>query len=162
MVPAEAERQKAIVLAEAERQQRVLVAKGEAESVLVKMQAEAQGSQAQLDAKAAGYKSLVESCASDPSFTAVLLLIEKLTELTGLQVEAIKNLPIEKIVVWDSGGDGGLSDLGRRFLGVLPPMHELAKMAGLELPDFLGRVQSKAATVSSPPQATGTQKGQTS
>ncbi|MBM4327485.1 MAG: flotillin family protein [Deltaproteobacteria bacterium] len=144
VVPAEAERQKAVVNAEAERQRKVLVAKGEAESVLVKMQAEAQGTQAQLDAKAAGYKALVESCASDPSSTAVLLLIEKLTDLTHIQVEAVKNLPIEKVVVWDGGGDGGLSDLGRRLLGVLPPIHELAKTAGLELPEFLGRAAEKA------------------
>lgn len=139
VVPAEAERQKAIVQAEAERQKRVLVAKGEAESILVQMQAEAQGAQAQLDAKAAGYKALVQSCSSDPSLTAALLLIEKLTDLTHNQVEAIKNLPIEKIVIWDGGGDGGLSDLGRRLLGVLPPMHELAKTVGLELPELLGR-----------------------
>jgi len=102
-----------------------------------------------LDAKAAGYKALVQSCASDPSATAVLLLIEKLTEITGLQVEAIKNMPIEKVVVWDSGGgDGGLADLGRRFMGVLPPMHELAKMAGLELPEFFGRVHGKSPSSS--------------
>jgi flotillin len=152
VVPAQADREKAIVAAEAERQKRVLEAKGDAESVLVKMQAEAQGAQAQLDAKAAGYKALVESCASDPSATAVLLLIEKLTELTGLQVEAIKNLPIDKIVVWDSGGAGGLSDLGRRFMGVIPPMHELAKLVGLELPEVLGRVQGKAVSESAKPQ----------
>jgi flotillin len=144
VVPAEAERQKAVVAAEAERQKRILVAKGEAESVLVKMQAEAQGAQAQLDAKAAGYKALVQSCSSDPSLTAALLLIEKLTDITRVQVEAVKNLSIEKIVVWDGGGEGGLSDLGRRLMGVLPPLHELAKTAGLELPPFLGRASMKA------------------
>jgi len=138
VVPAEAERQKAIVAAEAERQKKVLVAKGEAESVLVKMQAEAQGAQAQLEAKSTGYKAMLQSCAADPSLTAVLLLIEKLTDITRIQAEAIKDLPIEKIVVWD-GGESGLSDFGRRLMGVLPPMHELAKMAGLELPEYLGR-----------------------
>ena len=130
VVPAEAEKQKAIVNADAERQKKVLIAKGEAESILVKMQAEGQGFQAQLDAKAAGYKSLVESCSSDPQLTAALLLIEKLTDLTSIQTEAIRDLPIEKIMVWDGGGDGGISDLGRRLLGVLPPMHELAKIRG--------------------------------
>lgn len=164
VVPAEAEREKAIVAAEAERQKRVLVAKGEAESVLVKMQAEAQGSQAQLDAKAAGYKALVQSCASDPSLTAALLVIEKLRDVTALQVEAIKNLPIEKIVIWDGGGDGsGLSNLGSRLLGVLPPMHELAKTAGLELPEFLGRATGKTvpeATAVPKPVEIETEKGE--
>ncbi len=151
VVPAEAEKQKAIVNADAERQKKVLIAKGEAESILVKMQAEGQGFQAQLDAKAAGYKSLVESCSSDPQLTAALLLIEKLTDLTSIQTEAIKNLPIEKIMVWDGGGDGGISDLGRRLLGVLPPMHELAKIAGLELPEFLGRATGKKDEESAAP-----------
>jgi len=145
VVLAEAERQKTVVTADAERQQKVLIAKGEAESTLAKMQAEAQGVQAQLDAKAAGYRSLVGSCGSDPQLTAALLIIEKLKDVSSIQAEAIKNLPIEKIMVWDGGaGDGGgISDLGRRLMGVLPPMHELAKIAGLELPDFLGRITAK-------------------
>jgi len=145
VVPAEAEKEKAVVSAEAERQKKVLLAKGEAEAVHARMQAEAQGLQAQLDAKAEGYQSLVAACASDPSLTAALLLIEKLSDLVHVQADAIKNLPLEKIVVWDSGGDGGgIADLGRRLMGVLPPMHELSKMAGLELPEFLGRIRAKA------------------
>jgi len=145
VVLAEAQRQKTVVTADAERRQKVLIAKGEAESTLAKMQAEAQGVQAQLDAKAAGYRSLVGSCGSDPQLTVALLIIEKLKDVSSIQAEAIKNLPIEKIMVWDSGaGDGGgVSDLGRRLLGVLPPMHELAKIAGLVLPDFLGRIAAK-------------------
>lgn len=149
VVPAEAERQKAVVNAEAQRQQKALVAKGEAEAVFARMQAEAQGTQAQLDAKASGYKSLIESCGSDPSITSALLLIEKLVELTRIQAEAIKNLPIEKMVVWDGGGDGGMSDLGRRLLGVLPPMHDLAKTVGLQLPEYLGRATDTSKGIDS-------------
>ncbi len=149
VVPAEAERQKAVVNAEAQRQQKVLVAKGEAEGIVVRMQAEAQGAQAQLDAKAAGYKALIGSCAADPSLTAALLLIEKIVDLTHIQAEAIKNLPIEKMVVWDGGGDGGVSDLGRRLLGVLPPMHDLAKTVGLQLPEFLGKATDTDKTLDS-------------
>ena len=139
VVPAEAARQRAVVEAEAERQKKVLIAKGEAEATLARMKAEAEGLQAMLDARAEGYRSLVNACGSDASATAALLLIEKLTDLAKIQTEAVKNLPIEKIVVWDGGGDGGLADLGRRFMGVLPPLHELAKSAGLDLPEFLGR-----------------------
>jgi flotillin len=143
VVPAQAAREKVVVDSEAERQKKVLLAKGDAEAILARMQAEAAGTQATLDAKATGYRSLVAACSADPSLTAALLLIEKLADLTRIQTEAIKNLPLEKIIVWDSGGDGGVSDLGRRLLGVLPPMHELAKMAGLELPEFLGRATAK-------------------
>jgi hypothetical protein len=53
------------------------------------------------------------------------------------------------MVIWDGGGNGGLSDLGQRLLGVLPPMHDLAKTVGLELPEFLGRATPKENTLDS-------------
>jgi flotillin len=138
VVPAEAQQQKAIVEGEAIRQKNVLVAKGEAEATLTKMKAEAEGVKATLDAKAEGYRSLVAACSTDPSLAAALLVIEKLTDVATIQAGAIKDLPIEKVVVWDSGGGAGLTDMGKRLMGMLPPIHELAKTAGLELPDFLG------------------------
>ncbi|MDQ7784530.1 MAG: SPFH domain-containing protein [Desulfomonilaceae bacterium] len=139
VVPAEAEKQKAVVEADAERQRSVLMAEGAAKARLVQMEAEAKGVQAILDGKAAGYKSLVDACGGEASLTAALLLIEKLTEVSQIQAEAVKNLPIEKIVVWDGGNSGGLANLGSRFMSVLPPMHDLAKMVGLELPEYLGK-----------------------
>ena len=135
--------------AEALRQKSVLIAKGEAEGTIARMQAEAQGVKSQLDSKAQGYKALIEACSADPQLTASLLLIEKLTELMQIQADAIRNLPIEKVMVWDGGGEGGLSDLGKRFMGVLPPIHELARIAGLELPEFLGKATRKLADESS-------------
>ncbi len=92
----------AAAAAEASRQKSVLIAKGEAEGTLARMQAEAQGVRSQLDSKAQGYKALVEACNSDTQLTAALLLIEKLTELTRIQAEAVRNLPIEKMIVWDA------------------------------------------------------------
>ena len=121
VVPAQAAKEKAVVEAEAERQKRILIAGGEAEAVMLKMQAEAKGQQAILDGKAAGYKSLVAACAQEPSLTAGFLLIEKLVDVARIQTEAVKNLPIEKIIVWDGGGEGGMSNLGQRIMGALPP-----------------------------------------
>jgi len=103
------------------------------------MQAEAEGVKSQLASKALGYKALVEACQSDTQLTAALLIIEKLADIAHIQADAVKNLPLEKVIVWDGGREGGLSDLGKRFMGVLPPMHELARVAGLELPEFLGK-----------------------
>jgi flotillin len=98
----------------------------------------------------------VAACAQQPSLTAGFLLIEKLVDVARIQTEAVKNLPIEKIIVWDGGGEGGMSNLGQRIMGALPPMHELAKMSGLELPEFLGRItpkkQSDSKESSSAPQ----------
>ena len=141
VVPAEAAKQQAILQAEAQREQVQRIAAGEAAGTLAKMQATAQGTQAQLEAKAAGYRALV-SAANNAQAVATLLLIEKLTEAAGIQANAIKNLPIEKIVVWDSGsGSNGLAGLGQRVMGALPPLHELAKQIGLELPGFLGTMK---------------------
>ncbi|NLG48670.1 MAG: flotillin family protein [Chloroflexi bacterium] len=141
VVPANAQRDSLLIEAEAERQRRIKLAQGEAEAILMRMQAEAQGSQAILEAKAKGYEELVKAC-GDPAAASAFLMIEKLLEVAGVQAEAIKNLPLEKIVVWDSGdSQGGLSNLGKRLMGVVPPMHELARLTGLELPDFLGKLQ---------------------
>lgn len=141
VVRAEAEKQRQVVEAEAEKERRRLVAEGEAAAILAQKQAEAQGTKAILNAKAEGYRQLVEACGGNDQAAAAFLIIERLTEIAGIQAEAIRNLPIEKIMVWDSGnGESGMSNLGQRLMGALPPMHDLARMAGLELPEFLGKM----------------------
>ena len=105
------------------------------------------------------------SYGSSISKAATLLLIEKLTEVAGVQAQAIKDLPIEKVVVWDGGrgadGEGGLSGLGGRLIGALPPMHDLAKQVGLELPEFLGRIAKAAQEASGDkPSAAGADQAQ--
>ena len=139
VVPAEAQKQKIVISAEAEREKAIRIAKGQAEAVVLNMEAEAKGTQAILDAKAAGYESLVNACGNEGSLTAALLLIEKLIDVAGIQAQAIQDLPIEKVIVWDGGGEGGMKNLGQRLMGTVPPMHDLAKMVGLELPEFLGK-----------------------
>jgi flotillin len=71
-----------------------------------------------------------------------------LEEVASVQAQAIQDLPIEKVIVWDGGNGegGGLSGLGGRLMGALPPMHELAKQMGLEMPAFLGKVAKDADT----------------
>lgn len=143
VVPAEALKQKAIIEAEAEKQQSIRVAEGQAQATLAKMSAEAKGLQAILQGKAEGYCQLVSSCGGDKG-AAALLLIEKLLEVSRVQAEAIKNLPLEKIIVWDGGNGAGMEGLGKRIMGALPPMHELAKQVGLDLPEFLGKLDPQA------------------
>lgn len=140
VVPANADRESVLIAADAERERLIRIAQGEADAILLRMQAEAKGIEAQLAAKAQGYLELVKA-AGGSSGAAALLVIEKLVEVAGVQAQAIQNLPLEKVVVWDGGsGEGGLSGLGRSLVGVLPPMHEVAKLAGLDLPGFLGTV----------------------
>jgi flotillin len=141
VVPAEAEKKRVVIAADATREQSVLVAKGQADAVLLKMTAEGQGTKAVLDGKAQGYQNLVQA-AGDPQVATALLIIERLTEIANIQAKAIQTLPIEKIIVWDGGGSegGGLSNLGKKIMGALPPMHEIAKQVGLDLPTYLGKV----------------------
>jgi len=142
IVPAEASRSQVVIQSDAEKQLKILVAEGEANATLVKMKAEAEGTLAVLTAKAKGYGELIIAAARDPQTATSFLVIEKLTDVAHIQAEAIKNLPLEKVIVWDGGGkDGGLADLGRRLVGVLPPMHQIANMVGLDLPDYLGSVK---------------------
>jgi flotillin len=143
VVPAEADKEQTIISAEAQKERSIRIAQGEAEAKLAKMKAEAAGVQAILDGKAKGYDALVTACQT-ANQAASLLLIEKLQEIAGVQAQAIQDLPIEKIVVWDGGGkEGGLSGLGGRLMGALPPMHDLAKQVGLDLPEFLGKMQEE-------------------
>jgi flotillin len=143
VVPAQADQQKVLIAAEAQKKQAIFQAEGQAAATLANMKAAAEGLQAQLEGKAQGYRQLV-SAARDPQAVATLLLIEKLADAAGIQAKAIANLPIEKIVIWDTGGNGsGLAGLGQRLMGALPPLHELARQIGLELPGYLGTMKSR-------------------
>jgi flotillin len=144
VVPQEIERRKVEIAAEAEAERIRRLAKGDADAILLRYEAEAQGIRKVLESKAAGYESLVRS-AGDARAAATLLMIEKLDEIVAKQVEAIKNLKIDKITVWDTGGGGnGNGSSTANFLsglvGSLPPLQEIAKMAGVELPQYLGRM----------------------
>ena len=94
------------IAAEAEAERARRVAKGEADAILYKYEAEAKGVQQVLDAKAAGYGRLIESSGGDARAAATLLMVEKIENMVSAQVEAIRNLKIDKITVWD-GGNGG-------------------------------------------------------
>jgi len=133
--------------AEAERQRRI--AQGEADAILAIYNAEAEGQQKVLEAKAAGYSQLVKSAGGDAKAAATLLMVEKIESMVAAQVEAVKNLKIDKITVWDSGNDangkGATSNFVSGLVQTLPPIHDVAKMAGVELPEYLVTMTEDAA-----------------
>jgi len=146
IVPEQADRERILINADAQKEQSIRIAQGEATAKLAKMTAEGEGVKAILDGKAEGYRELIKACASSEQ-AASLLIVEKLKEVATIQAQAIQDLPIEKIFVWDSGNGGegsGLSGLGGRLMGTLPPMQALAKQVGLELPEFLGKMTKEA------------------
>ena len=118
----------------------------EADAILARYNAEAEGTRAVLEAKAAGYQSLVKSAGGDAKAAATLLMVEKIEEIVARQTEAISNLKIDKITVWDSGsgGEGGsTANFVSSLIKSLPPVHDVAKMAGVDLPDYLGSMKEE-------------------
>ena len=77
-----------------------------------------------------------------------MLLIEKLEEIVRLQTAAISNIKIDKVTVWDSGknadGKNATSNFLSGMMQSLPPLHDVANMAGVELPAYLGKVEDSA------------------
>jgi flotillin len=131
--------------AEAEAEKRRRTARGEADAIISVKAAEAEGINKVLSAKAAGYKSLVASAKDNAQDAATLLMVEKLEEIVRLQTEVIKNIKFDKITVWDSGADGKSSTANfmSSLIKTLPPLHEVGKMAGVDLPEYLGKISGK-------------------
>jgi len=146
-VQKEVDKRKIEIEAEAQAERTRREAKGEADGILFKYKAEAEGLQTLLESKALGYQKLVESVNGDTQAAATLLLIEKMQELVNAQVEAISKLKIDKITVWDSGSGNGNSSTANFISGLVksvPPLQEIAAMAGVELPDYLGKMVDHA------------------
>jgi flotillin len=155
VVRQEIEKNKIEIAAEAEAERIRRNAKGEADGILFKFQAEAEGMQKLLEAKADGYRKLVESVGGDAQAASTLLMIEKLEELVARQVEAISNLKIDKITVWDSGGNGdgsSTSNFISNLFKSLPPLQDISEMAGVQLPEYLGKVKGQNTASSTPAQ----------
>jgi flotillin len=142
VIPAEIAKQKAIIEAQAEAERIRVNAKGEADAIFAKMEAEANGLFEILTKQAEGYQQVVKAAGGDPTKAFQLLLIEKLPELVKTQVEAVKNIKIDKVTVWDSAGSGenGTSSTANFVSGMMkavPPLNDLFNMAGLNLPTYL-------------------------
>ena len=147
VVPREIEKRKIEIDAEAKAEQNRKIARGEADAIISVKTAEAEGIQKVLNSKALGYDLLVKSAKGNTKDAATLLMVEKLEEIVKLQTEVIKNIKIDKITVWDSGnGENGSSTANfmSNLIKTLPPLHDVAKLAGLNLPDYLGSVDDNS------------------
>jgi hypothetical protein len=143
IIPAEIEKLKIQTLAEADAEKIRRLKKGEADGVQSIMEAEAKGTLAALQSKAEGFARIVEA-SGGAEFASTLLVTEQLPQLVAEQVKAIANLKIDNITVWDSGkGEGGKNDTANfvsGLVGALPPLHQITKNVGIELPEFLGKL----------------------
>ena len=141
VIPAEIAKQKAVIDAQAEAERIRVQAKGEADAIFAKMEAEAKGLYEILTKQAEGYREVVSAAGGDPTKAFQLLLIEKLPELVKTQVEAVKNIKIDKITVWDGGnnaeGNTSTANFVSGMMKTVPPLNDLFNMAGLNLPTYL-------------------------
>ncbi len=142
VVPAEIAKQKAIIEAQAQAEKIRLQAQGEADAIFAKMDAEAKGLYEVLTKQAEGYDQIVKAAGGDTNSAFQLLMIEKLPELVKTQVEAVKGIKIDKVTVWDNGGEnanGGTStsNFVSGMMKSVPPLNDLFNMAGLSLPSYL-------------------------
>ena len=140
--PAKAEKARTIVEAEADAERRRIGAQAEAAAVYARLEAQARGEYEILAKKGEGLKKIVEACGGAREAYQMLLL-EHLDTLAETTATAISNIKFDKVVVWDGGGENGgatsgfLQNMGR----TLPPMMQVLRdVAGVELPDFLGRM----------------------
>ena len=155
IIKTEIEKKKLELEAEAQAEQIRRRAKGEADATLLKMQAEANGAKEILMKQAEGFRELVQSAGGEANDAIRLMIADKLEEVTRIQVEAIKNLQIDKITVWDSGAksDGGKGTTADFISGLyksVPPLTELFDMAGMQLPEYLGTPKADANAIEAP------------
>ena len=142
VVPAQIDKEKAIIDAEAEAEMIRRKAKGEADAIYAKMDAQARGTLEILTKQAEGFNKMVAAAAGDPQNAVLMLIADKLPELVKTQVEAVKGIKIDKVTVWDGNGakDGGKTSTANFISGMMqavPPLEDLFKMAGMNLPNYL-------------------------
>lgn len=141
IIPAEIDKQKVEIDAEAEAERIRRRARGEADAILFKAQAEAQGLYEVLTKQAAGLDEIVKAAGNNSRDAVLLLIADKLPELVKTQAEAIKNIKIDKVTVWENGGKGDGKSSTANFLSGMyksvPPLQDMFNMAGMDLPEYL-------------------------
>ncbi len=149
IVRAEARKRELELAAEAEAEETRIRAQGEADAIYAKMQAEARGVEEILKKQAAGLAEVVKSAGGDPDSALRLLIADKLEDLMRVQVDAIKNIKIDKVTVWDNGqtanGKTSTANFISGMMKSVPPLDEVFTMAGMQLPSILGKKAEDAA-----------------
>ena len=149
VVEADIEKQKAVIAAQAEAERQREIAKGEADAVLAKYLAQAKGQEELLTKQAEGFQKLVDAAGGDPQSAIGYLMIDKLTELAEIQTSAIKELGIDKVVVYDSGSGTGVSNFVQGLYGMMPQLNDFLEQSGMSLPEALVSKKSKDDVIES-------------
>lgn len=148
IVKMEIEKRRKELEAEAIAEQIRRKAKGDADAIYAKMEAEARGAKEVLINQAEGIANVVKAAGGDPNDAMRIMIADKIETLVATQVEAIKNIKIDKITVWDGANGNGNTSTANFLSGLLkslPPMSDLFNMAGLNLPDIINPKEKEPA-----------------
>jgi flotillin len=137
VVIADIEREKAIIAAQAEAQRIREIAAGDADATMARFAAQAKGMEDLLTKQAEGFKKLVAAANDSPQSAINFLMIDKLAELTQIQTNAIKDLDIDKVVVYDSGSGNGVSNFVKGLYSMMPQLNDFLQQSGMSLPDSI-------------------------
>lgn len=137
IVDADIAKQKAVIDAQAEAERQREIAKGEADALLARFMAQAKGQEELLTKQAEGFQRLVEAAGGDPQSAIGYLMIDKLTELAEIQTSAIRDLDIDKVVVYDNGSGQGVSNFVQGLYGMMPQLNDFLSQSGMSLPKAL-------------------------
>jgi flotillin len=146
IIAAEIEKRKVEIDAEAEAERIRRLAKGEADAIFLKQDAEARGLYEVLSKQAEGFEKIVHASGGNTKDAALMMIADKIEDLVKTQVEAIKNIRIDKVTVWEGGqnADGDGNSTSRFVSGLyrsVPPLKDLFNMAGMDLPNYLGQTK---------------------
>ncbi len=144
VVPAKVEKQRVETLAEADAEEERRKKQGEADGIYSVMQARAKGHREILSGKADGFRKIVDSTGGDARLASLVMITEQLPDLVEEQVKAISDLEFDSVTVWEGGsgsnGQTNTADFASGLIGAIPPLHEITRNAGVELPEYLGRI----------------------
>ena len=150
IVKTEIEKRRIELEAEAEAERIRRKAKGEADAIFARMEAEANGMREMLTKQAAGFAEIVSAAGGAADDALKLMIADKLEDLMKVQTEAIKNIKIDKVTVWDGGektdGKNATAGFISGLMKAVPPLSDVFDQAGMELPELLGK--KKEADVS--------------
>ncbi|MCL2084887.1 MAG: SPFH domain-containing protein, partial [Oscillospiraceae bacterium] len=137
IVKAEIDKRRIEIAAEAEAEKLRRQAKGDADAIYARMEAQARGVEAMLSKQATGLGKIVEAAGGSADSAVKMMIADKLNDLVKTQVEAIRDLKIDKVTVWDGGGEKhATAGFASGLLKSLPPLNDMFQMAGLNLPNF--------------------------
>lgn len=108
IVPAETQKEEAILQADAEAEKIKRRAEAEAaahlaKAIQMKLEAEAEGKKKSLMAEADGFKAMVEAAESNPQIAIQYKMVNQWKEIAGEQVKAFEHINLGNITVFDGG-----------------------------------------------------------